>query len=134
VNVLLTVDESTYAGGTMGADHPIAWYHAYGGGRSFYTGLGHTEATYADPLFLTHLLGGIEYAAAGPAVRSGTIVTPAVPGAASFAPASAIASNAAPAGVSVFRAPASGDLLGRWIADPFDPLLDSRESAPDTRG
>ena len=35
----------------------------YGGGRSFYTGLGHTQASYAEPAFRGHLLGGIRYAA-----------------------------------------------------------------------
>ncbi|NAS11506.1 ThuA domain-containing protein [Poritiphilus flavus] len=60
--VLLTIDESTYTGGTNGSNHPIAWYKEYDGGRSFYTGLGHTKEQYADPLFLSHLLGGIRYA------------------------------------------------------------------------
>jgi type 1 glutamine amidotransferase len=63
VHVLATLDESTYSGGADGADHPIAWYHDYSGGRAWYTGLGHTEATYAEPLFRQHLLGGILYAA-----------------------------------------------------------------------
>ena len=63
VNVLLTLDEDSYTGGTMGDDHPIAWFHEYEGGRSFYTGLGHTPSTYAEPLFRQHLLGGIRYAA-----------------------------------------------------------------------
>jgi len=63
VNVLLTVDEASYSGGTMGAFHPIAWYHAFDNGRSWYTAMGHTEATYAEPLFRQHLLGGIRYAA-----------------------------------------------------------------------
>src|SRR4051794_36334611 len=63
VHVLATLDESTYAGGAMGADHPIAWYHDYGGGRAFYTGMGHTAASYSEPLFRQHLLGGIRYAA-----------------------------------------------------------------------
>ncbi|MBK8901011.1 MAG: ThuA domain-containing protein [Anaerolineaceae bacterium] len=63
VTVLLTVDESTYSGGTMGNPHPIAWYHEFDGGRSFYTGLGHTEASYSEPHFHQHLLGGIWYAA-----------------------------------------------------------------------
>jgi type 1 glutamine amidotransferase len=40
----------------------MAWYHDFEGGRSFYTGLGHTEESYTDPLFLQHLLGGIQYA------------------------------------------------------------------------
>lgn len=62
IKVLITLDESTYKGGTNGANHPIAWYHNYDGGRSFYTGLGHVDASYSDPLFLKHLLGGIQYA------------------------------------------------------------------------
>ena len=33
------------------------------GGRMFYTALGHTEATYTDPVFLGHLKGGMEIAA-----------------------------------------------------------------------
>jgi type 1 glutamine amidotransferase len=65
VRVLIALDESTYTGGDMG-DHPIAWYHAQGSGRSFYTGFGHTIASYSEPAFRTHLLGGIQYAA-GPA-------------------------------------------------------------------
>lgn len=63
VRVLATLDESTYSGGTMGADHPIAWYHGYDGGRAWYTAGGHTAASYTEPLFRAHLLGGIRYAA-----------------------------------------------------------------------
>jgi type 1 glutamine amidotransferase len=65
VNVLMTIDERTYKGGTMGADHPIAWYHEYDGGRAWYTALGHTSESYYEPLFLNHLWGGIIYAASG---------------------------------------------------------------------
>src|SRR5690625_7752644 len=43
-------------------DHPVAWYHEFDGGRSFYTGLRHTKESYSDELFLQHLLAGIEYA------------------------------------------------------------------------
>jgi type 1 glutamine amidotransferase len=63
VHVLLTLDETTYQGGTMGADHPIAWYHAYEGGRAWFTALGHTPESYSEPLFRAHLWGGIAYAA-----------------------------------------------------------------------
>ncbi len=63
VNVLMTVDESTYEGGGMGSDHPIAWSRPYGGGRSFYTALGHTDASWAEPAFLAHVAGGITWAA-----------------------------------------------------------------------
>lgn len=62
VNVLLTVDEATYTGGTMGATHPISWYHLYDGGRAFYTAMGHTEESYSDFDFLDHLAGGIFWA------------------------------------------------------------------------
>ena len=63
VTVLATIDESSYNGGNMGADHPLIWYHPYAGGRSWYTAMGHTSASYSDPDFLAHLLGGIQYAA-----------------------------------------------------------------------
>ncbi len=33
----------------------MAWYHAYDGGRAWYTALGHTIESYRDPLFLGHL-------------------------------------------------------------------------------
>ncbi|WP_399341657.1 ThuA domain-containing protein [Umezawaea sp. Da 62-37] len=62
-HVLATLDESSYSGGTMGADHPIAWCKAQSNGRAFYTGLGHTIESYSDPVFRAHLLGGIRYAA-----------------------------------------------------------------------
>ncbi|NJQ02207.1 ThuA domain-containing protein [Streptomyces sp. PLAI1-29] len=63
VRVLASLNESSYTGGTMGGDHPIAWCHDYQGGRSFYTGLGHTAESYAEPAFLRHLLGGVRWAA-----------------------------------------------------------------------
>lgn len=63
VRVLQTLDEGTYSGGSMGADHPITWCHGQGTGRSFYTGLGHTVESYADPAFRSLLLGGVRYAA-----------------------------------------------------------------------
>lgn len=64
INVLISIDEKSYDAGKnkMGDYHPIAWYHQYDGGRAFYTGLGHTEESFAEPLFLQHLLGGIKYA------------------------------------------------------------------------
>lgn len=63
VHVLLTLDESTYKGGEMGSDHPVSWYHEFDGGRAWYTGMGHTAESFAEPLFLAHLWGGISYAA-----------------------------------------------------------------------
>jgi type 1 glutamine amidotransferase len=65
VSVLLTLDETTYEPGTstMGDDHPIAWFHTYEGGRAFYTALGHTSESYAEPAFIAHIEGAIEWAA-----------------------------------------------------------------------
>jgi type 1 glutamine amidotransferase len=66
VDVLLLVDEASYTGGAMGAPHPIAWHHAYEGGRAWYTAMGHTEQSYSEPAFLAHLMGGIRWAAGLP--------------------------------------------------------------------
>ncbi|UGU18259.1 ThuA domain-containing protein [Sinomicrobium kalidii] len=61
IKVLLSLDESSYEGGTNGESHPIAWYQEFAGGRSFYTGGGHTKASYSEEAFVKHLLEGIKY-------------------------------------------------------------------------
>jgi type 1 glutamine amidotransferase len=66
VHVLATLNETMYTGGSMGADHPIAWCQFYDGGRAWYTAGGHTRESYSEPLFLEHLLGGIVFAAGYP--------------------------------------------------------------------
>ena len=63
VRVLASLDETTYEGGSMDNDHPIAWCHEFDGGRAWYTGGGHTTASWAERLFLEHVLGGILWAA-----------------------------------------------------------------------
>lgn len=65
INVLYTLDETSYEGGDNGDYHPIAWYHEFQGGRSFYTGMGHTPESYADSLFRDHLLQGVKYVTGG---------------------------------------------------------------------
>jgi uncharacterized protein len=71
---ILSVDESTYKPDAknatktargMGSFHPIAWYHHYDGGRSFYTALGHVPAVYKEQAFLNHIYAGIFWAATG---------------------------------------------------------------------
>jgi len=78
LNYLLTLDESTIEtevdwgtkkGDGMGEFHPIAWYHEYDGGRSFYTSLGHLSSSYEDPLFMAHIYGGIFWAATGKGIK-----------------------------------------------------------------
>lgn len=61
---LIAIDEKSYDLGKIApmGHHPMAWYHEYDGGRSFYTELGHTEESFADPLYLQHILAGIKYA------------------------------------------------------------------------
>jgi uncharacterized protein len=59
IKVILMLDESSYTGGKMGAFHPAAWYQNFEGGKVFYTTLGHTKESYAEPFFLEHLASGI---------------------------------------------------------------------------
>jgi len=61
ITVLMNLDESSYEGGTNGDNHPIAWYHEFDGGRAYYTGGGHTDASFDEPEFRQHLLGAIEW-------------------------------------------------------------------------
>ncbi|MER5268805.1 ThuA domain-containing protein [Actinosynnema sp. NPDC002837] len=61
--VLATLDESTYSGGSMGADHPHTWCKTVQAGRSFYTGSGHTQSSYAEAGFRAMVLGGLRYTA-----------------------------------------------------------------------
>ncbi|HJR72866.1 MAG TPA: ThuA domain-containing protein [Luteimonas sp.] len=63
VRVVATVDERGYTGGTRGEDHPIAWCHRVREGRSWYTGLGHSQAKYGDATFRAHVLRGLRFAA-----------------------------------------------------------------------
>ncbi len=72
VHVLATIDETTYAGGANGFDHPIAWSQNYDGGRAWYTAGGHTPESFAEPLFQAHLLGGIQFAAGIRAADAGS--------------------------------------------------------------
>jgi type 1 glutamine amidotransferase len=63
VSVLLRLDTESFEGATMGADHPIAWYHEFDGGRAWYTGGGHTIESYSEPDFVRHIMEGIRWAA-----------------------------------------------------------------------
>ncbi len=65
INVVLTIDDSSYQGGENPDYHPMSWYHEFDGGRAFYTAMGHTDETYEEELFLNHLAAGIHYAMGG---------------------------------------------------------------------
>ena len=62
LTVLLSIDETSYHGGTNGAGHPMTWYHAFEGGRAWYTELGHTDESFAEASYLTLVAEGIKYA------------------------------------------------------------------------
>ncbi|MBX3253644.1 MAG: ThuA domain-containing protein [Chitinophagaceae bacterium] len=49
-------DKPAYYGGTSS---PSVWCHEFDGGRQWYTSLGHDSATYAEPEFQQHIMGGI---------------------------------------------------------------------------
>jgi type 1 glutamine amidotransferase len=53
-HILLTVDEQTYTPGraTMGADHPLAWWHCVEKGHVFYSALGHAASMYSEELII----------------------------------------------------------------------------------
>jgi type 1 glutamine amidotransferase len=59
---LLDIDETSYktpAETPRPAPRAIAWVRELDGGRSFYTALGHTIESWEEPLFLSHVWGGI---------------------------------------------------------------------------
>ena len=76
VTVLLNIDENSYQGGTNGANHPVAWYHEYDGGRAFYTALGHTNESYSEPSSCN--ICSVDYNMPS-AKTNGSITAPAVP-------------------------------------------------------
>lgn len=58
---LLTLDPASI--GEKGANpRPLAWAHAFEGGRVFYTGLGHTAEAWSDPRVVGHVMGGLDWA------------------------------------------------------------------------
>jgi type 1 glutamine amidotransferase len=58
VHVLLSLDAASV--GTTG-DYPLAWSQTIGQGRSFYTALGHYDATWQDTRFQAHVRGAINW-------------------------------------------------------------------------
>jgi type 1 glutamine amidotransferase len=66
--VLATLDERQYeeADGSAAADpHPIAWWTPLDRGRALYTALGHGAEAWDEPAYRAHVLGAVEWAAAG---------------------------------------------------------------------
>ncbi|KAH3910619.1 hypothetical protein HBH56_144000 [Parastagonospora nodorum] len=59
LEILLRGDTSTFEGGKMGEDHPLAWCQEFEGGRSFYIALGHFDEAWGDAWFLGWILRGV---------------------------------------------------------------------------
>jgi type 1 glutamine amidotransferase len=64
LHVLLSLDLERMAdpGKRSDKDYAVSWLAQYGQGRVFYTTLGHAGDTYWNPLFLRHVLAGIQFA------------------------------------------------------------------------
>jgi glucose/arabinose dehydrogenase/type 1 glutamine amidotransferase len=63
VHTVAQVEERHYdpGPGANGPFHPVSWCHDYQGGRSFYTGMGHTEGSYGEDAFRGHLAGALKW-------------------------------------------------------------------------
>ena len=67
LNVLAVNDHTTIqkpagkALDTFGTVFPSVWWHAYDGGRAFYTSLGHQKEDYEQEDLRKHILGAIEF-------------------------------------------------------------------------
>ncbi|WP_432108959.1 ThuA domain-containing protein [Streptomyces sp. AA1529] len=61
VHTVARLRTTTYDGGADagGWDHPVSWCRDYDGGRSFYTSMGGTAASFAETDFRTHLRGAL---------------------------------------------------------------------------
>ncbi len=63
VRVLITVDPGTIGDGEADVNpNPVVWSKEFGGGRVFYSGLGHTSESYSEPYMVELLTGGLKYA------------------------------------------------------------------------
>lgn len=61
IQILATVDETTYDGGMMGADHPVIWCHETLGGRALYIAPGHYAHRWDEPEYLTVIDGALDW-------------------------------------------------------------------------
>ncbi len=49
--------------GTYTEFYPAAWWHNFDGGYTWFTALGHDKKDYEDPVYVQHILQGIEFVA-----------------------------------------------------------------------
>lgn len=61
VDVLGTLDRSSYTSNYPVADHPIIYTNTIGKGRTFYTAIGHVDANFSDPNMVEMIRKAIEW-------------------------------------------------------------------------
>jgi type 1 glutamine amidotransferase len=59
-NLLFTLDPGSIGEKDINPN-PVAWTRKLGGGRIFYTAMGHTRESYSEPFFLRHLANGMDW-------------------------------------------------------------------------
>jgi len=63
VHVLVTIDPASIGEGEADVNpNPLVWCHDFGGGRVFYSALGHTSESYSEPYLVNLLSGALVYA------------------------------------------------------------------------
>ncbi|KAF9869886.1 glycosyl hydrolase [Colletotrichum karsti] len=63
LHILARGDPTSFAGSTMGGDHPLVWCQEFDGGRSFYTALGHSDEAYENEWYMGQILRAILWTA-----------------------------------------------------------------------
>jgi type 1 glutamine amidotransferase len=64
VRVLVTIDPATIGEGQPDVNpNPLVWCHNFGGGRVFYSALGHSNESWSEPYMVTLLTGALAWAA-----------------------------------------------------------------------
>ena len=58
--LLMTLDPASIGEPDVNPN-PVAWTRTVDGGRVFYTALGHTRESYAEPFFLKHVANGLDW-------------------------------------------------------------------------
>ena len=63
VHVLITVDPATIGEGQPDVNpNPLVWYHNFGGGRVFYSALGHSNESWSEPYMVNLVSGALVWA------------------------------------------------------------------------
>ncbi len=96
VEVLGTLDRSSYTSNYPVADHPVIYTNQIGKGRTFYTAVGHVESNFADPNMVEMIRKAIEWTSGQtPPSPSSSSSSSSVPSSSSKASSSAKSSSSA---------------------------------------